>query len=37
MLDGFTEDELDAAARFLSAMTALVADHRTQLTDPRRD
>lgn len=37
VLDRFTEDELDAAARFLFAMTALVADHRTQLTDPRRN
>ncbi|MDN5918416.1 MAG: MarR family transcriptional regulator [Pseudonocardia sp.] len=34
VLDGFSEDELDAAARFLTAMTALVADHRAHLTDP---
>ncbi len=30
-LSGFTDAELDAAARFLATMTALVADHRADL------
>ncbi|TCK22576.1 MarR family winged helix-turn-helix transcriptional regulator [Pseudonocardia endophytica] len=34
VLTGFTDDELDAAARFLEAMTALVADHRAGLDEP---
>ncbi|MET0188087.1 DNA-binding MarR family transcriptional regulator [Pseudonocardia sediminis] len=34
VLQDFTPSELDAAARFLAAMTALVADHRTHLADP---
>lgn len=34
VLTGFTDDELDAAARFLTAMTTLIADHRARLGAP---
>jgi DNA-binding MarR family transcriptional regulator len=34
VLAGFTDDELDATARFLESMTALIADHRAGLDGP---
>lgn len=34
VLTGFTDDELDSAARFLTAMTTLIADHRAGLDAP---
>ena len=34
VLTGFTDEELDATARFLHAMTALIADHRSALDTP---